>query len=81
MLNMCEICVLQICSPSLWLFHFLKMCFDEQKALFLMKSSFSVFYDVCFLCPQRPLLTPSHGSIFLYALLQVVSFLILCLCP
>ena len=46
-----------------------------------MKSKFSIIYDDCFLCPQKPLPTPSHGNIFLYALLQALSFLILRLCP
>ena len=78
-LYICLICVkyvfckyvLPVCGL---LFRFLKICFDEQKALFLMKSNFSVFYDVCFLCPQKPLPTPNPWKYF--PLCSSTSFII-----
>lgn len=57
-LHICFILVKYVLPVRGLLFHFLKVCFDEQKFQFLKKSNLSIFYDDCFLHPEKPLPTP-----------------------
>lgn len=68
MLNMFEICVLQVCSLVCGLlFHFLKMCFDEQRLYFWWSLIFQFFIMIVF-SVLRNLCLPQAMEVFSFML-------------
>lgn len=75
-------CFASMFSQSVaYFFIFLKCVLMSKRLYFWWSLIFQFFMMIVFSVLRNLCLPPSHGRIFLYALLQVLSFLILCLCP